>query len=95
LPVDAFDNHLKIPFVEERPCRLPKNTYEAFFQCCAAFSPRLPPYKGRTPDKAGLAAPPLAPSASLHESTLARPLWFIHYRQYHKGIYPQANPARD
>ena len=41
MPVDAFDNHLKIPFVEERLCRLPKNTDEIFPTSFCADAPPL------------------------------------------------------
>ena len=41
MPVDAFDNHLKIRFVEERLCRLPKNTDEIFPTFFCADAPPL------------------------------------------------------
>ena len=52
MPVDAFDNHLKIPFVEERLCRLPKNTDEIFpTSFCADAPPHL-----QVPHRPGLRA---------------------------------------
>ena len=54
MPVDAFDNHLKIPFVEERLCRLPKNTDEIFpTSFCADAPPLL-----QVPHRPGLRAFP-------------------------------------
>ena len=52
MPVDAFDNHLKIPFVEERLCRLPKNTPGFLsFAFCADAPPLL-----QVPHRPGLHA---------------------------------------
>ena len=54
MPVDAFDNHLKIPFVEERLCRLPKNTPGFLsFAFCADAPPLL-----QVPHRPGLRAFP-------------------------------------